>query len=268
MLFIVYFFYKNESHLYSPNEFLFRIWQKKYLNKFRLLALCWPIFFEIGGLSSPGSSRAWIPIFRAQETCLITKYLVNSSCEGKHELSFWGINQRTCEITRFSAWVAEAPLLGSFLQRQAGRKWCRSALAGAEQTLTHSKGLGSVPRTSRVHFEKLHRSSNQGIVAKCTRPCSPQCLCRASSPSWLRGSFAPASSCPPCQSCAYICSFFTSLFSSCSLHCCFSFFLHIVFPHLFAFLAVSLSSSIWNGFTGFIWLLLPIVSNLVKTPLI
>lgn len=168
MLFIVYFFYKNESHLYSPNEFLFRIWQKKYLNKFRVLPLCWPIFFEIGGLSSSGSSRAWIPIFRAQETCLITKYLVNSSCEGKHELSFWGINQRTCEITRFSAWVAEAPLLGSFLQRQAGRKWCRSALAGAEQTLTHSKGLGSVPRTSRVHFEKLHRSSNQGIVAKCT----------------------------------------------------------------------------------------------------
>lgn len=122
MLFIVYFFYKNESHLYSPNEFLFRIWQKKYLNKFRLLALCWPIFFEIGGLSSPGSSRAWIPIFRAQETCLIAKYLVNSSCEGKHELSFWGINQRTCEITRFSAWVAEAPVAGLLFAEASWKK--------------------------------------------------------------------------------------------------------------------------------------------------
>lgn len=49
---------------------------------------------------------------------------------------------------------------------QVGPGWSR---AGGHQRSPIQKGFGSVPRASRVHFKKLHRSSNQGVVSKWTR---------------------------------------------------------------------------------------------------
>lgn len=120
MLFIVYFFSKMKA-IFTPhmNFFLLETSRSTMTN---LSSLCnFSLFFssfETENVSRSDSSRVWIPILRAQEKCLITKYLVDSSCEGWYKLSFGGINQRVRAVRHISAWIAEA-LCWAPLQRKA-----------------------------------------------------------------------------------------------------------------------------------------------------
>lgn len=84
--------------------------------------------FETENVSRSDSSRLWIPIIRAQESCLVTKYLVDSSCKGWCKLSFWGINQCVRAVRHLlDCW---GPLLGSLLQGKQKTQY-RLALSGA-----------------------------------------------------------------------------------------------------------------------------------------
>lgn len=146
MLFIVYFFSKMKA-IFAPhmNFFLLETSRSTMTN---LSSLCnFSLFFssfETENVSRSDSSRVWIPILRAQEKCLITKYLVDSSCEGWYKLSFWGINQRVRAVRHISAWIAEA-LCWAPLCKGKQKTQHRLALSGAlgegESKLTPLKGL-------------------------------------------------------------------------------------------------------------------------------
>lgn len=176
--------------------------------------------FETENVSRSDSSRLWIPIIRAQESCLVTKYLVDSSCKGWCKLSFWGINQCVRAVRHLlDCW---GPLLGSLLQgkaensAQVGSVW--SSVQGHRSSPLW-KGFGFIPRVLRVHCEKFHRSSKQGEAAKWARVPAPSSVSIGlPAPLGLRKHCQP----PPSLLARVVPTAMFSLpFSACSLCCCF-----------------------------------------------
>lgn len=169
------------------------------------------------------------------------------------------MHMRNPTLFRLGAWDPFAGVLfaGERRKIQCGRPslersrspWCAQGGIGAQNS------FGSVPRASRVYFEKFHRSNKQQEVIKWTRvPASYQRFLRTS---WVQSNRAPLLGGQCCQPPPSFSSQVLSLQASGLLPCLllhptllclfpWSGFLKLhVFPHFAPFLAISLLLSIY-----------------------